>query len=86
MTKDSELGATMMQARSESAMTRDERIAACRAEMQSDIAELRNATKAADRPRKTRSSASPRQGRVWKALDALRASSLALIEAQKAAQ
>lgn len=86
MTKDKEPVATMTQGRSGqsgSVRNRDERIGVCRAAVQADITELRNAIKAADRPRKTRSSASPRQGRVWKAIDALQVSSRALIDTQK---
>ena len=64
-------------------MTPAERIEACRAAIQADIAELDRATKAADRPRATRDSPNPRQGRVWKALEALQESIDALMQAEK---
>lgn len=64
-------------------MTTADRLAACRAAVQTDIAELKRATKAADMPRANRDSPNPRQGRVWKALEALQASTDALIQAEK---
>ena len=64
-------------------MTAADRIAVCRAAVQADIAELKRAQKAADRPRENRESPNPMQGNVWKALEALQASVRALIEAEK---
>lgn len=64
-------------------MTPSKRVEACRIAVQADLAELDRATKAADRPRANRDSPNPRQGRVWKALEALRASTDALIQAEK---
>ena len=64
-------------------MTHDNRLRECRAAVQADIEELKQATKEADRPRANRASPNPRQGRVWKALEALQASVRALIEAEK---
>jgi len=64
-------------------MTEADRFAVCRAAVQADIAELKRAQKAADRPRANRESPNPRQGKVWEALEALQASVRALIEAEK---
>ena len=64
-------------------MTAVNRLAVCRAAVQADIAELKRAQKAADRPRANRESQNPQQGKVWKALEALQASVRALIEAEK---
>ena len=64
-------------------MTPTKRVEACRLAVQADLAELDRATKAADRPRATRDSPNPRQGRVWKALEALQASADALMQAEK---
>ena len=64
-------------------MTAADRLAVCRAAVQADIAELKRAQKAADKPRENRESPNPRQGKVWKALEALQASVRALIEAEK---
>ena len=67
-------------------MTEADRFAVCRAAVQAAIEELKRATKEADRPRANRDSPNPRQGRAWKALEALQASVGALIEAERAAQ
>ena len=64
-------------------MTPAERFEACRAAVQADIAELKRAMKAADMPRANRDSPNPRQGRVWKALEELQASTDALMQAEK---
>jgi non-homologous end joining protein Ku len=64
-------------------VTAADRLAVCRAAVQADIAELKRAQKEADRPRANRESLNPRQGKVWKALEALQASVRALIEAEK---
>lgn len=64
-------------------MTHADRIVERRAAVRAAIEELKRAKKEADRPRANRDSPNPRQGRAWKALDALQASVRALIEAEK---